>query len=136
MTKQEFWAHLDKLLLTKEKENLSIVPHLINQAREEHLSILVIGNNNPDGTPGELSTVFGQNKSFLQCTTTWFPAPGGVSFPLQRGQTVVETDLDDLYEDLIDCGYDGLAFIVTGTMIGYEWKDFFQGQKKKKQKRK
>jgi hypothetical protein len=43
--------------------------------------------------------------------------------PVPSGCTIDEAELNGLFFQLIDSGYNGLAFLQGGAFIGIEWKD-------------
>ena len=111
MTKHEFWKQLTEL--TKSQSTFSRIPALINSARAEHLSLPVKLIKRGDHAEPVILEV--QGKLFIQCETS-----------LNVLQTDTgETDLDGFFEELIDCGYHGIAFATKAGLVGLEWKDFF-----------
>ena len=111
MTKQEFWNQLSEL--TRSQDTFSKLPALINKARAEHLSIPVKTIRRGDHAEPVILEI--QGKLFIECATSFsiFSADIG------------ETDLDGFFEELIDSGYHGIAFVTKAGLVGLEWKDFF-----------
>lgn len=122
MTQQDFLNQLNKL--SHKDKTIKDMPALINRARKEHLSIPVVHMMASDGAAKPV-ILGAENKNFIQCATVLqFP-----SVPLQPGQTIGITELDGFFEQLIDLGYNGIAFLTTVGFIGIEWMDFFKAGK-------
>ena len=111
MTKQEFWKQLT--MLTQSQDTFPQLPALINKARAEDLSIPVKTIRRRDHIEPAVLEV--QGKLFIECKT---------SLGIMQND-IVETDLVGFLEDLIDCGYHGIAFVTKAGLVGLEWKDFF-----------
>lgn len=122
MTQENFLNQLDKL--SRKDKTIKDMPALINRARKEHLSIPVVHTMASDGS-AEPVILCVENKNFIQCATVLqFP-----SVPLQPAQTIGATELDGFFEELIDLGYNGIAFLTTVGFVGIEWMDFFKAQR-------
>lgn len=49
-----------------------------------------------------------------------------------NGCIVSETELDGLFFQLIDSGYNGMAFTIDNALIAVEWSDLFPAKPGKK----
>ena len=128
MTKLEFWSQLDAL--TRSSKTYEQIPPLILEARREHLSIPVVFdsfvNPEPDGTTGEPAILCIQNKLFIRCATSLY---GTEKLPLfKQNQFIGESELDGFFEDLLECGYSGIAFLSSYGFVGIEWRGFAPGK--------
>ena len=128
MTKLEFWSQLDAL--TRSSKTYEQIPPLILKARRDHLSIPVVFNGfiNPkqDGTTGEPTILRVQDKLFIRCATSLFDVE---KLPLFKpNQFIGECELEGFLEDLVNCGYSGIAFLGSHGFVGIEWRDFAPGK--------
>ena len=120
MTNQEFYRQLTNL--AGSNTTAPQMPALINKAREEHLYIPVVFEGKADDP--EPVVIVAQDKKLILCSTALsFPAVLNVP-KLKPGQQIGETHLDGFFEQLIDCGYDGIAFLSPIGLIGFGWADF------------
>ena len=120
MTNQEFYRKLTKL--ASSNNTAPQMPALIHKAREEHLCIPVVFEGK--SSDAEPVVIFAQGKKYIQCSTALsFPVVMNVP-KLKPGQKIGETELDGFFEQLIDCGYDGIAFLCPIGFVGMEWADF------------
>lgn len=119
MISQEFWSTLE--LYARSPQTQSKIPPLLLQANKEHLSLLVVSRN------GNLNVLQVQDKLFAHCVTR-------LNAQVPDGCIVGETDLDGFFFQLIDSGYNGMAFTIDGTLIGVEWSDLFPAKPGKKKK--
>ena len=120
MTNETFWRTLEAYI-HKDPEK---IPSLILQANKEKLSVLVVTSN------GQLQAIEVQEKLFAFCATGW-----NVKVP--AGCQAGETKLDGFFFELIDSGYNGLAFAsANGPMVCVEWSDLFPVKTKSGSKRK
>ena len=122
MTNKEFWKELGKL--TASLSTSGRVPALINQARNEHLALPIVFKEMNKKHEAEPVKLIAEGKRFVQCATSTTPPSILSSTRLQPGLEIGETSLDGLFEDLQDCGYDGIAFITPAGLVGFEWEDF------------
>lgn len=119
MTNEEFCKRLHQM--AQSPKTYDQMPGLINQARNEKLSILAVSDSKHTAV-----TIPSENKLFLLCSTTWTPP--------RLDYVVGETELEGFFEELIESGYNGIAFLENSRLIGLEWKDFFEANRKAKRK--
>ncbi len=120
MTNQEFWSTLE--LYARSPQTQSKIPPLILQANREKLSVLVVSRD------GNLNILQVQGKLFAHFVTR-------LDAQVPDGCIVGETELDGFFFQLIDSGYNGMAFTIDGTLIGVEWSDLFPAKPGKKKKK-
>ena len=123
MTNQEFWRELTKLLASS--STCGRIPALIKRARSEHLSIPMVltpdGRSKSGRKTSKPVVILGDGMRFARFATS-MAAPSVLSTTqLPSGQFVGEAPIDGLFEELQDCGYDGIAFITPEGLIGFEW---------------
>lgn len=119
MTNQEFYRQLTQL--ASSNSTATQMPALIQKARKEHLCIPVVYMG--DSRDADPAVLIAQGKKYIQCSTALsFPVVMNVP-KLKPGQKIGETELDGFFEQLIDCGYDGIAFLCPIGFVGLEWAD-------------
>ena len=119
MTNQEFYRQLTNL--AGSGNTAPQIPSLIQKARKEHLYLPVVYMG--DSSDAEPVVIVSNGKKYIQCSTdVSFPVVMSVPKP-KPGQKIGETALDGFFEQLIDCGYDGIVFLSPIGLIGLEWAD-------------
>ena len=110
MTNQDLWKALDNYISSSPKQ----IPDLIYQGTQQKLSILVVVDKS-----GVLQAIETHNMTFLFCVSA-------ESSPVPDGCRIDKVELDGLFFQLIDCGYNGLAFEneKNSKMVCLDWKDF------------
>ena len=98
------------------ESTFDLIPPLIAQARGDDLSILIAFQKNKRG---ESVAAYGmlQKRMFLLCATKWDAKE-------YEAYTLAETKIADLFEDLMQDGYGGIALQKNGIVYGIEWSDF------------
>ena len=94
----------------KTTTSVKAISSLFSTATKENLSLLVVLKDD------ELQSFHVKNFIFAHCMTDR-------NDPIPTGCTIDEVELNGLFFELIDCGYNGLAFLQGGAFIGIEWKD-------------
>ena len=114
MTQADFYSRLDAFL--ESETTFDLIPPLITQAKADGLSILLAFQKDEKG---ELIAAYGmlQGRMFLLCASKWNATD-------YESYTLAETEIDGLFEDLVQDGYGGIAFQKNGTVYGIEWSDF------------
>jgi len=110
MTSEQFWSDLRSLIDPKTTTSVKAISTLFSTATQENLSLLVVLKD------GVLQSLSANNLIFAHCITDR-------NDPIPTGCTIDEVELNGFFFELIDCGYNGLAFLQGGAFIGIEWKD-------------
>ena len=117
MTNEQFWSELRSLIDPKTTTSVKAISSLFSTATQENLSLLVVLSDD------ELQSLDVSNLIFAHCVTDR-------NDPVPSGCTIDEAELNDLFFELIDSGYNGLGFLLGRTFIGIEWKDLIMANKK------
>ena len=101
------------------------IPPLILQARSEHLHLLVAYEDftSKDGTHMAVIVPL-EGREMILCATDY-----NSTMPVDFETEIAETKIEGFLEDLIESGYDGIAFAHGGQVLGIEWEDLFPGMK-------
>jgi hypothetical protein len=120
MTNEQFWSELRSLIDPKTTTSVKAISTLFSTATQENLSLLVVLKDD------ELQSLHVNHLIFAHCLTDR-------NDPVPSGCTIDEVELNGLFFNLIDNGYNGLAFLQDGAFIGIEWTDLMLPPAKEKQ---
>ena len=110
MTNEQFWSQLRSLIDPKTTSSVKAISSLFSTATNENLSLLVVLLDDT------LQSLSAKDLTFAYYVTDR-------DDPVPFGCVIEETELNGLFFQLIDSGYNGIGFLMDGALIGIEWSD-------------
>ena len=110
MTNEQFWSQLRSLIDPKTTTSVKAISSLFSTATNENLSLLVVLLDDT------LQSLSANDLTFAYYVTDR-------DDPVPFGCVIEETELNGLFFQLIDSGYNGIGFLMDGALIGNEWSD-------------
>ena len=110
MTNEQFWSQLRSLIDPKTTTSVKAISSLFSTATNENLSLLVVLLDDT------LQSLSANDLTFAYYVTDR-------DDPVPSGCVIVETELNGVFFQLIDSGYNGIGFLMDGALIGNEWSD-------------
>ena len=110
MTNEQFWSQLRSLIDPKTTTSVKAISSLFSTATNENLSLLVVLLDDT------LQSLSAKDLTFAYYVTDR-------DDPVPFGCVIEETELNGLFFQLIDSGYNGIGFLMDGALIGIEWSD-------------